>query len=77
MGRLRRRANRLISFFDRSNVSNPITLTGGIHSACVHDLKTDFADETSKTLGTEFVRTSITWEFPGEFLPPSRPPRPR
>jgi alkaline phosphatase D len=62
--------NRLTSFFDRSNVSNPVTLTGDIHSACVRDLKTDFADETSKTVGTEFVGTLITWEFPGEYLPP-------
>ncbi|CAN5534852.1 alkaline phosphatase D family protein [soil metagenome] len=61
--------NRLISFFDRSGVSNPITLTGDIHSAWVHDLKTDFEDETSRTVGTEFVGTSITSSFPGVFIP--------
>ena len=61
--------NRLISFFDRSDVQNPITLTGDIHSAWVHDLKTDFADENSKTVGTEFVGTSITSSFPGAFIP--------
>ena len=39
--------NRLIGFFDRAKVRNPITLTGDIHSAWVHDLKTDFSDENS------------------------------
>jgi alkaline phosphatase D len=62
--------NRLIGFLNRSRVSNPITLTGDIHSSWVHDLKTDFSDETSKTVGTEFVGTSITSEFPSEFLAP-------
>ena len=71
--------NRLIGFFDRAKVRNPITLTGDIHSAWVHDLKTDFSDENSKTVGTEFVGTSITSSFPGAFIPvveASRPDNP-
>ena len=35
-------------------------LTGDIHSNWVADLKLDFADEKSPTVGTEFVGTSIT-----------------
>ena len=61
--------NRLLGFFDRANIRNPITLTGDIHSAWVHDLKLDFDDEASRTVGTEFVGTSITSSFPGAFLP--------
>jgi len=62
--------NRLIGFLDKAGVSNPITITGDIHSSWVHDLKTDFSRPESKTVGTEFVGTSITSEFPGEFLAP-------
>jgi alkaline phosphatase D len=61
---------RLIGFLNRRRVSNPITITGDIHSSWVHDLKTDFSDENSKTVGTEFVGTSVTSEFPSEFLAP-------
>jgi alkaline phosphatase D len=71
--------NRLIGFFDRAKVRNPITLTGDIHSAWIHDLKTDFSDENSKTVGTEFVGTSITYSLPGVFIPvveASRPDNP-
>jgi alkaline phosphatase D len=65
--------NRLIGFLDRARVRNPITITGDIHSSWVHDLKTDFSDETSETVGTEFVGTSITSSFPARSSPPSRP----
>ena len=62
--------NRLIGFLDKAGVSNLITITGDIHSSWVHDLKRDFSRPESKTVGTEFVGTSITSEFPGEFLAP-------
>jgi len=39
-------------------------LTGDIHSAWVHDLKADFDEPASATLGTEFVGTSVTSDFP-------------
>jgi alkaline phosphatase D len=68
--------NRLIGFLDRARVRNPITITGDIHSSWVHDLKTDFSDETSETVGTEFVGTSITSSFPGAFLAPVQAARP-
>jgi alkaline phosphatase D len=42
------------------NVSNPVVLTGDIHTAWVNDLKADYADPRSRTIGTELVCTSIT-----------------
>ena len=62
--------NRLLGFLDRAGVRNPVTITGDIHSSWVHDLKEDFSDGGSKTVGTEFVGTSITSSFPGVFLAP-------
>ena len=39
---------------------NPVVLTGDIHSNWAADLKLDFDDQNSKTVGSEFVGTSIT-----------------
>jgi alkaline phosphatase D len=52
--------NRLTGFLQRRRPSNPIVLTGDIHSNWVADLKADFEKEGSPTVGTEFVGTSIT-----------------
>ena len=41
-------------------VRNPLVLTGDIHTAWANDLKADYADEKSPTIGTELVCTSIT-----------------
>ncbi len=62
--------NRILGFLDQRRPSNPIVLTGDIHSSWVHDLKTDFADPASRTVGTEFVGTSISSDFPARFIPP-------
>ena len=62
--------NRLLSFLQKRRPSNPITITGDIHSSWVHDLKADFDDPTSETLGTEFVGTSISSSFPSAFVSP-------
>jgi len=51
---------RLLDFLARERPSNPIVLTGDIHSNWVADLKTDFDDPSSATVATEFVGTSIT-----------------
>ena len=40
--------------------SNPIVLTGDIHSNWVNDLKADYRDPSRATIGTEFVGTSIS-----------------
>ncbi len=60
---------RLLSFLADQRPSNPVVITGDIHSSWVCDLKTDFADAASPTVGTEFVGTSITSDFPVVFDP--------
>jgi len=42
------------------HVRNPLVLTGDIHSAWANELKADYADAGSATIGTELVCTSIT-----------------
>jgi len=56
---------RLLSFLDAAQISNPVVLTGDIHSNWCNDLKVDFDDETSKTVATEFVGTSISSDGDG------------
>jgi alkaline phosphatase D len=62
--------NRLLSFLQQRRPSNPIVITGDIHSSWVHDLKADFSNPSSPTVGTEFVGTSISSDFPAQFIPP-------
>jgi alkaline phosphatase D len=45
-------------------VRNPVVLTGDIHSTWVNDVKADFDDPASPTIGAEFVAPSISSEFP-------------
>jgi alkaline phosphatase D len=52
--------NRLTGFLQRRRPSNPVVLTGDIHSNWVADLKGDFEKQDSPVVGTEFVGTSIT-----------------
>ncbi len=61
--------NRILNFLDQRQPSNPIVIAGDIHSSWVHDLKVDFSNPSSKTVGTEFVATSITSDFPAQFIP--------
>jgi alkaline phosphatase D len=51
---------RLISTIARSKVSNPVFVTGDIHSFWINDVKEDFAREQSATIATEIVGTSIS-----------------
>jgi alkaline phosphatase D len=51
---------RLLNFLNERKPSNPIVITGDIHSSWVHDLKTNFDDPNSPVVGTEFVGTSIS-----------------
>jgi alkaline phosphatase D len=55
---------RMLNFLEAGRTSNPIVLTGDIHSSFVADLKCDFLNPNSRTLATEFVGTSITSVFP-------------
>jgi alkaline phosphatase D len=52
--------DRLFSFLDERRPSNPVVITGDLHSSWVSDLKLDFADPDSPTVATEFVGTSIS-----------------
>jgi alkaline phosphatase D len=57
---------RLFQFLEKRRPSNPIVLTGDVHANWAADLKADFNDPKSKTLGTEFVATSISSGGDGE-----------
>jgi len=61
---------RLTGFFSEASPSNPIIVSGDIHSSWVHDIKASFANPASATLATEFVGTSITSDFPASFIAP-------
>lgn len=60
--------SRILGFLAQRRPSNPIVLSGDIHSSWVHDLKTDFAEPGSATVGTEFVGTSISSDFPAQAI---------
>jgi alkaline phosphatase D len=51
---------RLLRFLADARPSNPIVITGDMHSNWVADLKLDFASPSSAVVGTEFVGTSIS-----------------
>jgi alkaline phosphatase D len=63
---------RLLNFLEKRKPSNPVVITGDIHSSWVHDLKADFKNSVSATVGTEFVGTSITSNFPTTSIAPVR-----
>lgn len=62
--------DRVLAFLEQQQPSNPIVLAGDIHSSWVHDIKRDFNKPESPTIGTEFVATSITSDFPTRFIQP-------
>ncbi len=51
---------RLTDFLAARKPSNPVIVTGDTHQTWVGDLKADFNDPHSATVGTELVGTSIT-----------------
>jgi alkaline phosphatase D len=52
--------NRILGFLHRRRPSNPVVLTGDVHTNWVADLKADFDNPRSATVGAEFVGTSIS-----------------
>jgi alkaline phosphatase D len=60
---------RLLSFLAQAQPSNPVVLTGDIHSSWVSDIKADFDNPGSATIASEFVSPSISSNFPPEFIP--------
>jgi alkaline phosphatase D len=61
--------NRITGFLQARRPSNPIVLTGDIHSSWVHNLKADFDEPSSAVLGAEYVGPSITSGFPAAAIP--------
>ncbi len=51
---------RVLRFLHDRKVSNPVVITGDIHSNWACDLKLDWRDEKSATVGVELVGTSIS-----------------
>ncbi|MGW1977409.1 alkaline phosphatase D family protein [Streptomyces sp. NPDC001889] len=51
---------RLLEGAGEAGVENLLVLTGDVHEACGYDLKADWDDPGSRTLGTEIVTTSIS-----------------
>ncbi|MDX2099341.1 MAG: alkaline phosphatase D family protein, partial [Leptolyngbyaceae cyanobacterium bins.59] len=49
---------------------NPIIITGDIHSSWANDIKVDFSNPASATVASEFVGTSISSDFPVQFIDP-------
>ncbi|MDR1990668.1 MAG: alkaline phosphatase D family protein [Acidobacteriaceae bacterium] len=62
---------RLLNFFATRKPSNPVVLSGDIHNNWVNDLKVDFLDPASPTIGTELVGTSISSGGDGVDFPDS------
>ena len=53
------------------DVSNPVVLTGDMHRHLASNLKKNFNDPESATIGVEFVGTSISSKMDGMDLDPS------
>ena len=60
--------NRLLGLVRDARIGNVVVLTGDVHSSWVTDLKADFVDPTSPVVATEFVGTSISSDFPPQFI---------
>ena len=52
--------NRILGYIEERNIANPVVLTGDVHNNWANNLKANFYDQSSRTLGVEFVGTSIT-----------------
>jgi alkaline phosphatase D len=52
--------NRVLEFIQEQRIANPIVLTGDVHNNWAAELKANFDEPNSETLGVEFIGTSIT-----------------
>ncbi|MGW0707975.1 alkaline phosphatase D family protein [Streptomyces sp. NPDC002643] len=52
--------DRVLAGADAAGIENLMILTGDVHNAYAYDLKQDFDDPSSRTVGTELVATSIS-----------------
>ncbi|MER5177559.1 alkaline phosphatase D family protein [Streptomyces sp. NPDC002896] len=62
--------NRLLAEADARGVRNLVAITGDRHQNYAVDLKRDFADPESRTVGSEFVGTSVTSGGDGSDMTP-------
>ncbi|MFI9787974.1 alkaline phosphatase D family protein [Kitasatospora sp. NPDC051984] len=60
---------RFLTAVDQAGVKNLVLLTGDVHVAYALDVKRDFDDPNSRTVGVEFVGTSISSDGDGEAHP--------
>ena len=60
---------RITSFLALRRPSNPIVITGDIHSSWVHGVKANALNPASATVATEFVGPSISSDFPAILIP--------
>ncbi|MGP3986394.1 alkaline phosphatase D family protein [Streptomyces sp. 3N207] len=51
---------RLLAGAEAAGIENLMVLTGDVHRAYAYDIKRDFGDQKSRTMGTEIVATSIS-----------------
>ncbi|WP_149826400.1 alkaline phosphatase D family protein [Streptomyces tailanensis] len=51
---------RLLAGADAAGIENLMVLTGDVHNGYAYDLKRDFDDRSSRTVGTELVATSVS-----------------
>ncbi|WP_427156963.1 alkaline phosphatase D family protein [Aliinostoc sp. HNIBRCY26] len=63
--------NRLMNFIAQRQPSNPVSLAGDVHSHWAMDLKANFDDPASATLGSEFVCSSISSGGDGADITPA------
>lgn len=52
--------NRIMNFIRDRRIRNPVVITGDVHNNWACNLKADFYNQRSATLGVEFVGTSVT-----------------
>jgi len=61
--------DRILGTVNARHIRNVVVLTGDVHANYAAELKANFDDPTSETIGTEFVGTSITAGGDGADLP--------
>lgn len=52
--------DRILNYIMDHGISNPVVLTGDVHANWANEIKADFNNPDSATIGVEFVGTSIT-----------------
>jgi alkaline phosphatase D len=61
-----RARERLLTALSAPRVSNPLILSGDVHTSAVTDLKVNFDDEKARVVATEFVCPSISSQGPSQ-----------